>query len=171
MIHVYTGDGKGKTTAAVGLAVRHAGTGGSVLFVQFLKCTPSGEITAFASIPGVTVLRNDIRHGFTFNMSDADKARVTASHDANLACAVETVRAGGCTMLVLDEITSAYALDLIDRAAVDALLDDLPDAVELVLTGREPSRHMLDAADYVTEMKLIKHPYTRGVQARRGVEF
>ena len=170
MIHVYTGDGKGKTTAAVGLAVRHAGAGKPVLFVQFMKCTPTGELAALEQLNGVTVLRNACRHGFSFAMTQEERAMVTASHNANLSRAAEAARTGACSLLVLDEVTSAYALGLIDRAAVDALIDSAAET-ELVLTGREPTEHMLGAADYVTQMTLVKHPYARGVGARKGIEY
>ncbi len=170
MIHVYTGDGKGKTTAAVGLAVRHAGAGKTVLFVQFMKCMPTGELAALGQLSGITVLRNACRHGFSFAMTEEERAMVTASHNANLRRAAEAARTGACSLIVLDEVTSAYALDLIDRAAVDALIDGAAET-ELVLTGRDPAKHMLDAADYVTQMTLVKHPYTRGVHARKGIEY
>ncbi len=170
MIHVYCGDGKGKTTAAVGLTVRHAGSGGRVLFVQFMKCTPTGEVTAMEQLPNITVLRNTVRHGFSFNMSDKERAAVTACHNGNLAVALEAARAHAYSLIVLDEVASAYALSLIDRDAVDRLIG-IAGETELVLTGRDPAQSMLDAADYVTEMKLVKHPYTRGVQARKGVEY
>ncbi|MEG1523932.1 MAG: cob(I)yrinic acid a,c-diamide adenosyltransferase [Clostridia bacterium] len=170
MIHVYMGDGKGKTTAAIGLAVRHAGSGGRVLFVQFMKCMDTGELHVFDQLEAITVLRNTCRHGFSFAMTDQERMLVTAAHNENLAKASTACRSGRCTLLVLDEIASAYALNLIDRDAVDALVDaaDMP---ELVLTGRDPSAHMLERADYITEMKLIRHPYTIGIQARRGIEF
>lgn len=171
MIHVYCGEGKGKTTAAIGLAVRHAGSGGKVLFVQFMKCSDTGELHAFEKIPQITVLRNLCKHGFSFSMTDEEKAIVTASHNQNLVSAWGAVQSGACTMLVLDEIASAYDLNLINREQVDSLIDRIG-TVELILTGRNPSQHMLEKADYITEMKSVRHPYqTNGTKARKGIEF
>ena len=172
MMHLYTGEGKGKTTAAVGLAVRHLGSGGTLGFVQFLKSTPSGEIAVLESLPRATVLRNREKHGFTIHMSAEQKRRVTASHNENLSKAQEMVRHGSISMLVLDELSAAYALELIDREAVDALIASAKEAdIELVITGRDPAPGFVDAADYITEMRPIRHPYEKGVPARRGIEF
>ena len=170
MIHVYCGDGKGKTTAAVGLAVRHAGCGGRVLFVQFMKCPPTGEIPCLEELPGITVLRNTCHHGFSFAMTEEERASVRQNHDQNLEKARQAVKDGACTLLVLDEAASAYELELLDREALQALVREIG-GVELVLTGRNPAPFMLDAADYVTEMKALKHPYSRGISARKGVEY
>lgn len=170
MIHLYIGNGQGKTSAATGLAVRHAGSGGRVAFVQFLKSAPSGEIAVLESIPRVSVLRNREAHGFSIDMSEEQKRRVRASHNENLAKAQAMISHGAITLLVLDELCSAYALDLIDRAAADALIQSAGD-VELVITGRDPSQSLLDAADYITDMACVRHPYERGIPARRGVEF
>ena len=172
MIHLYTGEGKGKTTAAVGLAVRHLGSGGTLAFVQFLKSSPSGEIAVLESLPRATVLRNREQHGFAIHMSDEQKRRVTAAHNENLSKAQEMVRHGSISMLVLDELCAAYALQLIDRDAVDALIESAKEAdIELVITGRDPAPGFVDAADYITEMRPLRHPYEKGVPARRGVEY
>ena len=170
MIHVYCGDGKGKTTAAVGLAVRHAGCGGRVLFVQFLKCMPTGELAAFEKLEGITVLRNSRLHGFSNRMDASEKAMVRAMHDENLQKAAEALKTGEYTMVVLDEICAACQLALVNQDAVNALMDGAG-ATELVLTGRNPSPYMLEKADYITEMKLIRHPYSKGIGARKGVEY
>ena len=172
MIHLYTGEGKGKTTAAVGLAVRHLGSGGTLAFVQFLKSSPSGEIAVLESLPRATVLRNREQHGFAIHMSEEQKQRVTAAHNENLSKAQEMVRHRSISMLVLDELCAAYALELIDRNAVDALIESAKAAdIELVITGRDPAPGFVDAADYITEMRLLRHPYEKGVPARRGIEY
>ena len=172
MIHLYYGDGKGKTTAAIGLAVRHAGAGGNVLLVQFLKSGETGELKALSQIPEITVLRNEFAHGFAFKMTEAERARVTAAHNANLVQAAEALEQGTCTLLVLDEIAPACELALIDREAVDALIRRAKElGTELVLTGRNPSQQMMAAADYVTQMRCVRHPYQQGTAARKGVEY
>lgn len=170
MIHLYTGNGQGKTSAATGLAVRCAGSGGRVAFVQFLKSMPSGEIAVLESIPRVSVLRNREAHGFSIDMTAEQKQRVCASHNENLEKAQAMISHGAITLLVLDELCAAYSLDLIDRAAVDSLIQGVGD-VELIITGRDAPQSFLDAADYITDMLCIRHPYERGMAARRGVEF
>jgi len=170
MIHVYTEYGKGKTTAAVGLAIRHAGTGGHVVFVQFLKSTASGEITVLENNPNITVLRNQVKHGFSFSMTEEQKQVVTKEHNKNLSAALDLMAQQPVTMLILDELCAAYTLGLVDQDAVDKLITN-PGKVELVITGRDPTDNILQAADYITEMKLVRHPYEKGVPARKGVEF
>ena len=170
MIHLYTGEGKGKTTAAIGCAVRAEGAGRYVLFVQFMKDGSSSEILALRRLERVTVLVNPFEHGFVFAMSEDEKARLIQAHNHNLQDAIACAKGGHVGMIVLDEICSAYSENVIDRAAFDALLQDHGN-VELVLTGRNPTPLMLEKADYITEMRKVKHPYDQGVQARKGVEF
>lgn len=170
MIHLYTGNGKGKTTAAIGLAVRHAGTGGHVVFVQFLKSAASGEISVLESIPHIIVLRNQVKHGFSITMTEEQKRVITKAHNKNLSNAMDLMTKQPVTMLVLDELCAAYSLALINRNTVDKLVAN-SGKVELVITGRDPSESFIKAADYITEMKLVRHPYEKGVPARKGVEF
>ena len=169
MIHVYCGDGKGKTTAALGLILRHVGAGGRAVLAQFLKSAPTGELAALERL-GVPVYRNELPHGFFPNMSEETKAKVRELHDHSLAEVTRLARANECSLLVLDELNAALTLDLIDREAVLALLNNHGEA-ELVITGRDPCTEVLEQADYVTEMKLVKHPYEKGVKARNGIEF
>jgi len=169
MIHVYCGDGKGKTTAALGLILRHTGSGGRSVLAQFLKSMPTGELAALKTL-GVPVYRNELPHGFFPNMNETTKAKVREMHDATLAEVTRLARSGACTLLVLDELNAALTLELIDRAAVFSLLDDHGKS-ELVITGRDPDPELLARADYVTEMKLVRHPYEKGVKARKGIEY
>ena len=103
-------------------------------------------------------------------MSDAMKARVREMHDQTLAEVTQLARANACSLLVLDELCAALSLGLIDREQVLSLLDEHGEA-ELVITGRDPDQALLERADYVTEMKLVKHPYEKGVLARKGIEY
>ncbi|NLI54476.1 MAG: cob(I)yrinic acid a,c-diamide adenosyltransferase [Clostridiales bacterium] len=169
MIHIYCGDGKGKTTAALGLIMRHVGAGGRAVLAQFLKSTPTGELAALKAL-GVPVYRNELPHGFFPSMSDEMKETVRAMHEHTLAEAARLVRSNECSLLVLDELSPTLSLGLIDREAVLSLLDDHGEA-ELVITGRDPDAALLARADYVTEMKLVKHPYEKGVSARKGIEY
>ena len=169
MIHIYCGDGKGKTTAALGLICRHAGAGGRAVLAQFLKSLPTGELAALARLE-VPVYRNELPHGFFPNMSEEMKQTVREMHDHTLAEVTQLARANACSLLVLDELCAALSLELIDREAVLSLLDDHGNA-ELVITGRDPEEALLSRADYITEMKLVKHPYEKGVLARKGIEY
>ena len=169
MIHVYCGDGKGKTTAALGLILRHVGAGGRAVLAQFLKSSPTGELAALERL-GVPVYRNELPHGFFPNMSEETKAKVRELHDQTLAAVTRLARANECSLLVLDELNAALTLKLIDHEAVLSLLDDHGEA-ELVVTGRDPCDEVLARADYVTEMKLVRHPYEKGAKARKGIEY
>ena len=169
MIHIYCGDGKGKTTAALGLICRHVGTGGKAVLAQFLKSLPTGELATLEKL-GVPVYRNELPHGFFPNMNEEMKSRVREMHDQTLAEVTRLARTDACTLLVLDELCAALSLGLIDREKVLSLLDDHGSA-ELVITGRDPEEALTSRADYITEMKLIKHPYDKGVLARKGIEF
>lgn len=171
MIHYYYGDGKGKTTAAMGLALRALGQGREVVIVQFLKDGRSGEVQALEGLPGVTLLYGKGGKGFTFQMTDEEKRETRRIHDENLARAVERVYADRCGLLVLDEVGDALALALVDQDALAALLGGCPEGTELVMTGHAPQESLVNAADYVTRMEKIRHPYDRGAGARRGVEF
>ena len=169
MIHIYCGDGKGKTTAALGLICRHVGACGSAVLAQFLKSLPTGELATLEKL-GVPVFRNELPHGFFPNMSEEMQKKVREMHNRTLAEVTQRTRANMCSLLVLDELCAALSLGLIDREAVLSLVDDHGKA-ELVITGRDPEEALLARADYVTEMKLIKHPYEKGVLARKGIEY
>ena len=169
MIHIYCGDGKGKTTAALGLICRHVGTSGKAVLAQFLKSLPTGELVTLEKL-GVPVYRNELPHGFFPNMNEEMKSRVREMHDQTLAEVTRLARTGACTLLVLDELCAALSFGLIDREKVLSLLDDHGNA-ELVITGRDPEEALTSRADYITEMKLIKHPYDKGVLARKGIEY
>ncbi|MEZ4509069.1 MAG: cob(I)yrinic acid a,c-diamide adenosyltransferase [Eubacteriales bacterium] len=129
----------------------------------------SGELAALEKL-GVPVYRNELPHGFFPNMSDETKEKVRAMHERTLAEAARIAKSNECSLLVLDELNATLSLGLIDREAVLSLLDDHGDA-ELVITGRNPDDELLARADYVTEMKLVKHPYEKGVKARKGIEY
>lgn len=171
MVHVYHGDGKGKTTAAMGLAIRSAGVGNLVVIVQFLKGSPTGEIEVLSRIPEITVLRNQEDLGFVKWMTEEEKKQAEMMHNINLMQAIELINQGKCDLLVLDELASTYNYGLVDQNMVQTLLEMRPKDLEIVITGREPAQLFIDHADYITEMKKIRHPYDNGTPARKGVEF
>lgn len=171
LIHVYCGDGKGKTTAAAGLALRASGCGKDVIFAQFMKGNDSGETAAMKGIERICILSNSKNYGFYHQMSGRDKEEVKREHNAILDRALQSIKKGECDILILDEITYPYRLNLVDKAVVEKLVREKPSHLELVLTGRDPDKLFLEYADYVTEMKCIRHPYEKGVAARRGIEY
>ncbi|MDR2445499.1 MAG: cob(I)yrinic acid a,c-diamide adenosyltransferase [Spirochaetaceae bacterium] len=169
MIHVYTGDGKGKTTAAVGLAVRAAGSGRKVVFAQFIKSMPSGELVPLEKL-GVTVIRSRTRFGFTFQMDAATKELCGNEQRRILDDAASAVREQGIALLVLDEVLDALGAAMLDEDILRDLIRTLSQDCELVLTGRPVPDWLAEAADYHSHVKKIKHPFDRGVKARDGIE-
>lgn len=167
MIHIYTGDGKGKTTAALGLALRAAGRGKKVVIVQFMKGADTGELRSLSLLPGVTVLRNKKHYGFFNRVGAETQSLIIEDNNSSL----EEALGLPWDLLVLDEVFSAYSAGALDRKAIDSLVLEKNENRELVLTGRNPPQHIVDAADYVSEIRKIKHPYDRGVQAREGIEY
>lgn len=171
MIHVYYGDGKGKTTAAMGLALRMLAAGRRVVIVQFLKDGESGEVRMLSSRLGVPVFAGAPTGKFTWEMTNEELAAVRKAHDKNLAAALDEVEASGARLLVLDEVLDALAMGLVDAAAVTRVLKRGTGELEVVLTGRNPSEDIASHADYLTEMVCKKHPFEQGVPSREGVEY
>ena len=166
-VQVYTGDGKGKTTAAIGLAVRAAGHGLRVYVGQFMKGQAYGEIEALRDLPLVEIEQyGDPRC--------IRREEVTPEHVARaregLARARAKMLGGEVDVLVLDEINVSLWFGLLELADVLALLDERPPGVELVLTGRRAPAELVERADLVTEMREVKHYYARGITARKGIE-
>ena len=169
LIHIYCGDGKGKTTAAVGLAVRAAGAGKRVLFAQFLKTDTSSEIGVLRKIDGIEVRHCNTVRGRVRNMSAAQKKTVAEDYSRFLT---ELFRAAPeYDLLILDEAAAACRHGLISAGLLAEYLRNKPDALEVVLTGRDPDPELMALADYITEMKKIRHPFDRGIRARQGIEF
>ena len=171
LIHVYYGDGKGKTTAALGLAIRAAGCGVKVLLVQFLKESNSGELSQLKCLPNITVLRGTAAKVFVCDMTPEQLVETKSIQNGNLQKARALVDSGGCGLLILDEALDAWQLGLLDEASFMDLIFHKPEALELVITGHKPDDRIIAAADYVTEMVKIRHPYDSGVLGRRGIEF
>ena len=166
MIQVYYGDGKGKTTAAVGLALRALGAGLRVTVVQFLKGRPSGEVEMLRRL-GAVVLRGQASCKFVFQMDEAERALTARIHEENFRKAV----ADGCDVLVLDEALSAVSVGVFSAEELTAFLRDKPDGMEVVLTGHALLPEVEEMADYITHMVCERHPYARGVGARKGIEY
>ena len=165
MLHLYWGNGKGKTTAAMGLALRALGHGRRVVVVQFLKDGTSGEIAPLRAA-GATVYACP-NAKFTWLMDEADKA---AAREAS-ARALGQELAEPFDLLVLDEACAALKSGILDEALLRRAVAFAKSGREVVLTGRDPAPWLQDAADYSTEMRAHKHPYADGVAAREGVEY
>ncbi len=187
MIQIYTGAGKGKTTAALGLAMRSAGHGFKVRIIQFLKgSTYSGELDSAARL-GIEVFQFGrtcahaavIKTGFMpcqecgecwvgpENINELDIKKIQMAWDLTR----ETAAGGQHDVLILDEIFHAVNLNLISKEQLIAWLRQAPASMEIVMTGRQAPAELMEIADLVTEMKMIKHPYSQGIKARRGIEY
>ncbi len=169
-IHIYTGDGKGKTTAALGLGLRAAGCGFRVVMIQFLKATPSGELAAAAHVPGLSIWR--VPHSsqrFFWDMTEAEKATLRREVVSGFERAEQLLKTGGCDMLILDEIFGCLQNGLLEEQALLRLMRNR--TAELVLTGRGAPEAVINAADYVSEIHALRHPLETGQAAREGVEF
>lgn len=170
-IHIYCGDGKGKTTAAVGLAVRAAGRKKKILISRFLKTDDSGEVAVLDRIPGITVAPCRKTFGFYFQMTDKQKAEAKEYYSQMFDAVWERAVADSFDMVVLDEIMAACNYGLVDEEKVQKALEEKPEKMEVVMTGRNPSEGFLRLADYVSEIQKKKHPFDEGVAAREGIEY
>lgn len=169
LIHLYCGDGKGKTTAALGLALRAAGAGKQVVFTQFFKDGSSSEIEPLAALSGVRVFHADTVKGFYRNMTPTQREQ--AGKDYTALFRQVTQAAQEADLLILDEIVSACNRGVVPEKLVTDFLREKPARLEVVLTGRNPSAALLELADYITEMRKLRHPFDRGIGARKGIEF
>ncbi len=168
LVLIFTGDGKGKTTAALGQVLRAAGHGLKTCVVQFIKGKwPTGEAKAMDKFMGLCEFHT-MGSGFTWKISEQEtlKAAKTAWQLAK-----EKVMSGNYDLVILDELTYLITYELLPESEVLDLMNQRPEQVNLIITGRNASPGLIAAADLVTEMRLIKHPYEKGVKAKAGIEF
>ena len=170
LIHLYCGEGKGKTTCAMGLALRAAGRGIPVVIAQFLKSENTGERTALAAVPGVTLLPLPEQVKFTFRMTEQEKAEEGRRCTERLREAFALAEAQG-GLLILDEVCAAISAGMLPQEEVVRRIDQRRPDLELVLTGRDPIPELTDRADYITAFENRRHPYDRGIPAREGIEY
>ncbi|BDY13766.1 cob(I)alamin adenosyltransferase/cobinamide ATP-dependent adenosyltransferase [Hydrogenimonas cancrithermarum] len=168
-IQLYTGEGKGKTTAAVGQTLRALGNGLKVVFVQFMKSVPSGEITMLERCGGekIAIFRE---WDDSFVIGEPSEKQVAMSRGL-WSRMVEAMRSMQPDMLVLDEVAVALTYGLLNEQDVLSFLKQKPAKLEIVLTGQNASASLIAASDLVTEMRKVKHYYDRGVMARKGIEY
>lgn len=169
MIHIYCGDGKGKTSAAAGLAIRCAGAGMKAAFFQFLKNGTSSEIISLKKL-GIKVSCCEECCKFTFEMTPDEKASVKNAQDQMLSEA-ESLTEKGFDLIVLDEFFGALTTKTLSHEKAMQFVEGFPAASELVLTGRDPEEFFLERADYISQIQAVRHPYSKGVPARRGIEY
>lgn len=165
MLHLYWGDGKGKTTAAMGLALRALGHGRRVVVLQFLKDGTSGEIALLRRCGAEVHACPNAK--FTWLMTEAERAEARQHNTAALRAALDAP----FDLLVLDEACAACRYQLVDEALLQQAAAMAKQGREVVLTGRDPAPWMQEAADYSTELRAVRHPYTRGIPAREGIEY
>ena len=168
-IHIYYGDGKGKTTAAVGLAVRAAGSGLKVLFFQFLKDNSSNERKILEALPGVTCLPGREPVKFVSKMNGDE--RIEFRHYNNKALDEIIKFFGTIDMLILDEALCALNLEVLSEEKLISFIQHKPRGLEIVMTGPRLPDNLLEMADYVTEVRKVKHQFDLGRSARKGIEF
>jgi cob(I)alamin adenosyltransferase len=168
-VQVYTGNGKGKTTAALGLAFRAAGRGFKTYIAQFLKGRPTGEVEAAKKLAPLIRIEPFGRKGF-LTVKDGPEDEDITRAGAGLKRALEAMLSGDYRIVVLDEVNTAVHFKVLPEQDVLDFLDRRPAGVEVVLTGRYAPESFIVRADLVTEMKAVKHYYDRGVKAREGIE-
>jgi len=171
MLHLNFGNGKGKTSSAVGLGIRSAGRGKNVLMIQFLKCQETGEQLFLRDCPNFIIKRFESEHNFIINPNAEQKAQLTAEIAVAIEFATAQIQERKCDVLILDEVLDAVELGFLDEAKLINLVNIGKNDIEFVFTGRRASAELIDFADYVTDMVSIKHPFQKGVKAREGVEF
>ncbi len=166
MIHIYTGDGQGKTSAAVGLCLRMIGSGGRVLLFQFLKNHTSGEITVLKKA-GAVVPETIEKVKFTRDMTDEEKAELALFYERKLAEIAAEEKS--FDMMLLDETAAAVNKGFLKEEAVIELIENA--SCEIILTGREMPERIMELGDYISEIKKVRHPFDKGIKARKGIEF
>lgn len=171
LIHIYCGDGKGKTSAAIGLAIRAAGSGMNVLFSRFLKTEFSGELKILDQIPQITVLHLEKSYGFFRTLSEEQKEEVRKMYRMLWNNILDKIQKEDYDVLVIDEFMAAYNYGLIPNEEAVEFLKKKPEHLEIVLTGRNPDSVLTELADYVSRIEKVKHPYDQGILARRGIEY
>jgi cob(I)alamin adenosyltransferase len=169
LVQVFTGDGKGKTTAALGTILRAAGHGMNIFIIFFIKGNYAyGEFSTLTRLPNVEFVSFGLRRFFTSKTVDPKEKKQA---EAALAASREAVTSGRYDLVVLDEINVALDFHLIEMDDVINLIKNRPSHVELILTGRHADGRLIEMADLVTEMVKVKHPFDKGVKARQGIEY
>jgi cob(I)alamin adenosyltransferase len=170
LLQVYTGDGKGKTTAAFGLAFRAYGRGFKVAVVQFMKTWVTGEVQLAETLENFHIKRIDTSPKFTWEMNEAELEELRLEIRKGFEYVRNLVKENKYDLLVLDEINHIIIKEFVSKEEILEFIDSKPDTLEIVMTGRNAPDWLMEKADLVTEMKCIKHPFEKGIPARVGIE-
>lgn len=170
-VHLYIGDGKGKTTACVGLALRMAGSGGRVLYSFMQKGVLSSEVKLLETIKGIDVFQVCTMTKFTHLQNEEEKIEYKRQHTKGLKKIISLCSTGRYDMVVIDEAIGAIFEKAVDLKNILELINERPRNCEIVLSGRKAPQELIEIADYVSEIKAVKHPFEKGIPARRGIEF
>ncbi|MBE6063027.1 MAG: cob(I)yrinic acid a,c-diamide adenosyltransferase [Clostridium butyricum] len=171
LIHIYCGDGKGKTTAAMGLGMRAVGRDKKVLLTQFLKDNDSGELNSIEKLGDnfVLIKGDPVKKFFKF-MSHEEQMMTRNEHVERFKSVTKKAVDENFDLLIMDELIASINNELIPLDSVVEFLKNKPETLEVVMTGRNPNERLVELADYVSEIKAVKHPYEKGINARVGIE-
>lgn len=169
-VHIYCGDGKGKTTTGMGLCVRAAGYGCKVLIYQFMKDNHTSERNSLKKIPNITMIDGLENEKFSFQMTDREKAEHRQYYETQFEILTKIAARDDYDVLFLDELVYAIKAGLFTESLLLNYLSRKPRHLEVILTGQNPSEALIEAADYVSEIRKLKHPFDNGVKSRCGIE-
>lgn len=170
LIHLYYGDGKGKTTTGMGLIVRAAGYGCKVLLYQFMKNNETSERKVLENVENITIIDGLDKEKFSFQMTEEEKREHKRFYEDRFRMVTEKAVSESYDVLFLDEAVYTISAGLLDEELVLEFLKSKPDRLEVILTGNTPSQRLIDQADYVSQIKKMKHPFDQGKPARMGIE-
>lgn len=172
LVQVYTGNGKGKTTAAIGLGMRAYGNGLKVYMIQFLKGGPTGELKTIDELgDNFKLFRFEKQRDFVWNLNEAEKEELKLEIREGYKFILNTIKENKCDILIIDEIMGVLYNKFLTVEEVIYIIDNKPETMELILTGRDIPEEILKKSNLVTEMKCIKHYFEEGVEARKGIEY
>lgn len=171
LVHIYIGDGKGKTTSCAGLALRMAGSGGRVLYSFMQKGVKSSEVKLMETIDGIDVIQVCTMTKFSYLQNAEEKSEYRKQHTEGLKKIVNLCQSGIYDMVIVDEAIGAILEKAIALDTILELINTRPKNCEIVLSGRKPPAKLVAVADYVSEIKSIKHPFDKGIKARKGIEY
>lgn len=172
LVQIYTGEGKGKTTAAIGQGIRAFGRGKTVYMVQFLKSRETGELMALKEFePSFRVFRFEKERGFIWNLSKEEIEELKVEIAKALNFVRDTFSKNSCDVLILDEIMAVIGNGLVNINDIVEIIKSKPENLELILTGRNAPKELIEVSDYVSRIDCVKHPFKKGIAAREGIEY
>ena len=170
LIHIYYGDGKGKTTTGMGLSIRAAGYGYRVLLYQFMKNNKTSERKVLQDVKNITLLDGREQVKFSFQMTEEEKAQMSRFYAEEFHKVTKKAAEEKYDVLFLDEVIYTVSAGLLREELVLEFLKNKPENLEVILTGNTPSQKLITLADYISEIRMVKHPYQKGQTARNGIE-